>query len=369
MPRVLVDLLSYTGKKGGMETYARELYRAFGRMDTEFEFVGLISKEGAQRDTSWFPGRVVDSGISGENRFEWAYGELFKVSPWADRLGADLIHCPALLGPIRSTVPTVLTLHDLLYWSHPELMAVSFYTKPVKWMEKKAAANASRVLTISEASRGEIVKHLGFDEDRLDVVPLAGTTSGHTGTFVRRPDPSGLILATGNRLPHKNWASLIRALPLIPVEKRPTLVITGSHGDDPLRPIVDELKLEPWVKLLGWISQEELQDLYERATIMAMPSYWDGFCLPALESMMVGLPVMLSDISVYREVGGDAALYFDPRSLQDIADTMVKATSDPGLMASLSAKGYEQAAKFSWDATAEGTLDSFRKALDAVPVA
>lgn len=366
MPRILVDLLSYTGTKGGMETYARELYRALGRLDTEFDYVGLISKEGAQRDTSWFPGQIVESGISGENRFEWAYGELFKVSRWADRLSADLIHCPALLGPVRSKMPTVLTLHDLLYWSHPELMAVSMYTKPVKWMEKRAAANATRVLTISEASRGEIVKYLGFDEERLDVVPLAGTRTA-TDTFTRRPDPKGLILATGNRLPHKNWGSLIRALALIPEDQRPTLAITGSHGDDPLRPIVDELGLDRWVNLLGWISDEEMQDLYERATIMAMPSFWDGFCLPALESMMVGLPVMLSDISVYREVGGDAALYFDPHSLPDIAATMTRAVTDPELMATRAALGRERAALFSWEKTAEGTLNSFRAALSAVP--
>ena len=351
-----------------METYARELYRAFARMGTEFEFVGLISKEGAQRDTSWFPGEVVDSGISGENRFVWAYGELFQVSKWAKRLGADLIHCPALLGPKKSEMPTVLTLHDLLYWSHPELMAVSYYTKPVKWMEKKAAANATRVLTISESSRSEIVKHLNVDEDRLDVVPLAGTTSGHSADFRRDPDPKGLILGTGNRLPHKNWASLIRALPLIPEERRPSLVITGSHGDDPLKPIVTELGLERWVSLLGWISNEEMQSLYERATIMAMPSFWDGFCLPALEAMMVGLPVMLADIAVYREVGGDAALYFDPRSLEEIAATMVKAVTDPELTARLSERGYLQSAKFSWESTAEGTLASFRAALEPVPV-
>ena len=83
-PLVLVDMLSYTGTKGGMETYTRELYRQLGRMDTGLDFVALASTEGARLDLSWFPGEVIASRISGENRFVWAFGEL---SPPAGRPG------------------------------------------------------------------------------------------------------------------------------------------------------------------------------------------------------------------------------------------------------------------------------------------
>ncbi len=78
-----------------METYARELYRAIGAMESDYEFVGYASEEGYPLDRSWFPGEVVDSGISGENRFIWAYGELFAVARHAKRLGVDLVHSPA----------------------------------------------------------------------------------------------------------------------------------------------------------------------------------------------------------------------------------------------------------------------------------
>ena len=113
MTLVLVDLLSYTGSKGGMETYTRELYAAVAAAPAEFTFVGLASTEGFRLDHSWFPGEVIDSGISGEHRFLWAWGELFAVSRWAKRLRVDLIHSPATLGPARSHVPTVLTIHDM----------------------------------------------------------------------------------------------------------------------------------------------------------------------------------------------------------------------------------------------------------------
>jgi glycosyltransferase involved in cell wall biosynthesis len=362
MPLVLVDLLSYTGTKGGMETYARELYRELGAAGTDFTFVGLGSTEIMAMDQSWFPGTIVDSGISGENRFTWAYGELFAVSRWAEKLGADLIHCPALLGPRKSRVPTVLTLHDLLYFSHPQYMTTGFYTKPVRWMEKQAAKNATRILTISEQSRSDIQKYLHVPAGQIDMVPLAGTPTNREARTVQ-PQTGALILATGNRRPHKNWEGLVRALALVDPAIRPNLVVTGSHGDDPLTPVVAELGLERWVELKGWVSAEELAALYARTTVMAMPSFCDGFCLPALEAMVDGIPVMLSNIPVYREVGGEAALYFEPTDLRSIADAITTVATDPALLATLVEKGHAQAAKFSWKRTAEGTLDSFDAAL------
>ena len=104
MPRVFVDLLSYTGTKGGMETYTRELYRALGAMDGGWEYIGYVSREGAGLDLSWFPGRIIESGISGENRFVWAWGELTQVAKAAAREEADLIHAPATLVAVGGQI-------------------------------------------------------------------------------------------------------------------------------------------------------------------------------------------------------------------------------------------------------------------------
>lgn len=366
MPRVLVDLLSYTGTKGGMETYARELYRELGRRTTPYEFLGFASTELMGADHSWFPGEVVDSTYSGENRLVWAYGELVGVSRGATRLRADLIHCPATLGPRRTKVPTVITMHDMLYFSHPQLMSTPLYTEPVKWMEKQAARNATRILTDSESSAAEIRKYLRFDPARLDVVPLAGTADPQRAD-PDRPRRSDLVLAVGNRRPHKNFESLVRAMALVDEDVRPTLVVTGSRGDDPLLPIVEELGLQRWVDLRTWVSAEELDELYATASILAMPSFCDGFCLPALESMLVGLPVMLADIPVYREVGGDAAVYFDPHDLASIAAVITRAVTEPELRARLTADGYEQAARFSWPKVADETLAAFDRAIAEYP--
>lgn len=232
-------------------------------------------------------------------------------------------------------------------------------------MEKQAARNATRILTDSESSASEIRKYLGFPADRLEVVPLAGTpATAPPRDAVRRTD---LVIAVGNRRPHKNWEGLIRALPYVEESIRPTVVVTGSRGDDPLRPVVEELGLQRWVDLRSWVSAEELDELYATASILAMPSFCDGFCLPALEAMMVGLPVMMSDIGVYKEVGGDAALYFDPHDHRSIAGAMTRAMTEPGLLGRLTADGYERAAQFSWRTVADQTLASFERAIAEYP--
>lgn len=193
-------------------------------------------------------------------------------------------------------------------------------------------------------------------------MPLAGTPA--TKPIKRGDSNAGpMILATGNRRPHKNWDRLVRALALVDENVRPRLVVTGSHGDDPLRPVVDELGLGRWVDLKSWVSADELADLYAGATVLVMPSFCDGFSLPALEAMMEGVPVMLSDISVYREVAGDAALYFEPTSHSSIADAITTAVTKPDLLAELRARGFDQAAKFSWQKTAAGTVATFDRAL------
>lgn len=360
MPRIFVNLLQTTGTKGGIEIYARELYRQLGTMDTGMEFVGYASRELAATGADWFPGRLIDSGISGENRFAWARGELFSVSRVAEREGADLIHGPAMLGPLRSSMPVVISFHDLLYFSHPELMQTKIFTEPVKWMERRGAANASRVMTISEYSASAIRKYLKFPDDRIDVIPLAGRTTGEPTSAPRVDD---LFLAIGQRSPYKDFPTIVRGWAEIPAESRPRLVITGSFGEDPLLPLVRELGLEQWVDLRSWVTTEELGELFATATAIIDSTLAAGFSMPALEAMGIGLPVLLADTEVFREVGGDAADFFTAGSPADLARAVQQLAADPARRAHLSAAGIARARGYSWEKVAQGTLRSFELAL------
>ncbi|KDA06690.1 hypothetical protein DC31_09595 [Microbacterium sp. CH12i] len=121
--------------------------------------------------------------------------------------------------------------------------------------------------------------------------------------------------------------------------------------------------MQDWVTLRSWVDADEMRELYSTATALAMPSFADGFSLPALEAMMAGLPVMISDIPVYREVVGDVALFIDPNDLGSIANAMRIAATDSERMQDLAQRGYTRAERFSWERTAKGTIESFERAL------
>ena len=362
MPLVFVNLLQSTGTKGGIEIYARELYRSLGATDSGFEFVGFGSRELMKTDLSWFPGRVIDSGISGENRVSWAFGELFAVGRAAAAAEADLIHGPAMFGPLFSRAPVVISVHDLLYFSHPELMQTKLFTGPVKWMERRGAANATRLITISEYSAAAIRRHLDFPPDRIDVIPLAGRTAATAGT-VAATRATDLFLAIGQRSPYKNFETVVRAWSHIPEAERPRLVITGSHGNDPLVPLVEGLGLGGSVELKSWVPTEELHELFGSATALIDSTLATGFSLPTLEAMMIGLPVLLADTEIFREVGAEAADYFTAGDPVDLARAVQELSSDAARQAKLTRLGLERSALFSWDRVARETIDSFRLAI------
>lgn len=364
MPTVLVDLLQSTGTKGGIEIYAQELYRHIGRMNSRYEFVGYGSRELMSTDTSWFPGEVVDSRISGENRLSWAVGELFAVSRAARKAGVDLIHCPAMFAPLRSRIPVVVSVHDLLYFSHPELMRTPFFTEPVKWMEKRAAATATRMITISQFSARAIARYLDVSSDKLTVIPLAGRSmppAAETSSVVVREHD--LFLSVGQRSPYKDFETIVRAWALIEEHQRPRLVITGSHGDDPLIALVGELGLERWVDLRSWISSSDLASLFSESTALIDATLATGFSMPTLEAMTVGLPVLLADTEVFREVGGDAADYFTAGNPASLSRAVMMLVGDRHRRESLSTSGRERSATYSWTRVAEQTLAVFDLAI------
>jgi glycosyltransferase involved in cell wall biosynthesis len=356
---VLVDLLFFTGRKGGMESYVREVYGRIEPAGDGIEFVGLASSELAASDTSWFPGRIIDSGISGEDRIAWARGELFTVARVARRLGADLIHCPANLGPAWSRVPVVLTVHDLLPFRHPEHVPGA-YSLILRTMIRVAARGARRILTVSAASQDDIVRYLHVPASRIDVVPLAGKDPNQMAPLPRLPRQ---LLAVGNRMPHKNFPLLLESLAMIPAGSRPHLVITGSHGDDPLAPEVNRLGLDPWVSLRGWLHPEELDRLYAESSLVVFPTLFEGFGLPVLEAMSRGCPVVCSDIPVLHEVAGDAAVYVAPRDAAALAATITHLLDEPAELARMSMRGRDRARTFSWTRTARSTVASLQRAL------
>lgn len=358
--RVLVDLLFFTGRRGGMETYVREVYSRFPAA-AGVELVGFASKELAATGAAWFPGRLIDSGISGEDRVAWARGELLAVDRAARKVGADLIHAPANVGPFRPRVPVVLTVHDLLPFRHPEYVPGA-YSGILRWMVSTAARRARRIITVSESSRRDIVELLGIDEAQVEVTPLAASAPPAITPTPRDP---ATLLFIGNRMPHKNVGVVLEALALLPPESRPRFVATGTSDSDPLTADVRRLRLDESVELRAWVDDEELERLYATATAFVLPTRFEGFGLPVLEAMERGCPVICSDLPVLREVAGDAAVYVDTTSATALASAIRDLLGDPDELVRRAEAGRMRAGDFSWERAAQQTAAVLQRAFDA----
>jgi glycosyltransferase involved in cell wall biosynthesis len=358
--RVLVDLLFFSGTRGGAETYVREVYSRLG--NSEIEFVAFASSEFAAADTSWFPGKVIDSGISGRNRLLWARGELMEVARAAQREGADLIHSPANLGPVRSKVPVVLTLHDMVSFRHPEWVPTRAVGWFLRWMIRGAARNARLIITDSQAAEFDIHDMLNIPKDRIAVVVLAGSDTS-TPSATASPRQAGLIFSPGNRMPHKGLSTLIEALSLIPPARRPTLALTASTPRDPLRAVAERFGVSDSIQFNGWLTRAELDSLYADATLVVFPTMFEGFGLPLLEGMSHGAPVLCSDLAVLREVGGNAAEYVEAGSASALAAAIDALLQDPARREQLVAAGWRRVALYSWSSTAVAFDRALRRAL------
>jgi glycosyltransferase involved in cell wall biosynthesis len=356
--RIAVDLVFFTGHKGGTESYARGVFPHLADHD-DFRFIGIGNRELAANPPSWFPGEIVSLPVSGENRVAWAAAEALAVGPRARLLGADLLHCPSNFGPAVRLLPTVVTVHDILPLRHPEWVPGG-RSRGVQALTKATVRAASRIIADSHATAADVHELLGRPMADIDVIHLGVNPVDVLDQPTERP-ARPYVLAGGNRMPHKNFDRLLEAWTRIPTDLRPKLVITGSHGDDPLLPTVARLGLSADVELRGWVSADELAALYDGASAYVFPTLFEGFGLPVLEAMARGCPVLGSDIPVLREVGGDDMAYFDPNDPESMAAAVRALLADPDAQTTMATAGRKRAATFSWKRTADATAEVYRR--------
>ncbi len=370
--RVGLDLLYLVpGETGGRETYARELVPAMLECSPDLELVAFVNRDaGAQLASALGDGvRAVVVPVSARSRAQWALGELALVSAAARRARVDLLHSMANFAPGWGRTPRVVTIHDLQYRAVPDQLSPPMRALTGALMSL-AARGARRIVAVSSAGAQEIVDGLGVEPARIDVVPNGvrpPAASAQTDDMRERHRLAGraVALAVATNLPHKNLAVLIEALALTTPAERPLLVLAGHGTDDrSLRERARAAGVLDDVRLLGSCTTAELDGLYALAGCLVLPTLHEGFGLPVLEAMARSLPVACSDIAALREVAGDAAVYFDPRRPEQIAAALTRLLDGGELTAGLARRGRERAATFSWSAAAEGTLASYRRALD-----
>jgi glycosyltransferase involved in cell wall biosynthesis len=364
------------GETGGMETYARELIPALVAERPDVRLTAFVNLEAADsRSGPWH--ELVPSvtvRVRARRRVEWARGEQQLLPRLAAKEGVDLLHSLASTAPAWGPFRRVVTIHDLIYRIHPEAH-FGFRSLGMRALVPLAARRSHRIITPSASTKEDVIRFLGIEQGLVDVVPQGvapETVEPVSDSEIRARHSLGtrqVVLSASAKRPHKNLVRLLQALALIPAERRPILVLPGyptSHEAE-LRREATSLGIEADVRFLGWVSPQELEGLYAAASAFVFPSLYEGFGLPVVEAMARGVPVACSDRGSLAEVAGDAALLFDPEHVPAIAGAIERLLSDRGETDRLRALGREQAARFTWQATARGTLASYERALARNP--
>ena len=248
--------------------------------------------------------------------------------------GLDVLHCPTFRGPVRSSVPVVVTVHDLAVLRHPGTFN-QWTRRYSRFAVPRVARAARRLIAVSEFTRGEIVELVGIPEERIRVIPNAVGEE-----FVAEgPAESGdYVLAVGTLEPRKNLGAAQQAAQRLGVELR----VVGAQG-------WGGVQVNGW---LGRVPDEELAALYRGARCLVYPSLYEGFGIPVLEAMACGTPVVTSAGGATEEVAGGAAVLVDPHDPAAIAAGVEEASSRRD---ELRARGLERAAQFSWNRVAAET--------------
>lgn len=295
-------------------------------------------------------------------------GEQLAVPRELGRLGADLFHSPYFVTPYRTPCPRVVTVHDTLGLS-PEALPSLRARLAFRVANHLALRGAQAVITVSEASRRDLMRDFGVPREKITVIaeaadpalrPASGSAVAQLRETWRLPERYALFV--GANKPHKNLLRLLEAWAEIGEGACP-LVLAGRR--DPRFPEPEEQarRLSLDARFLGEVPEPDLPALYTGAEILVMPSLREGFGLPVVEAMACGTPVACSNVSSLPEVAADAAVFFDPRKTASMAKALGRLLNDGELRRNLSRRGQRRAAEFSWRLAAEQTAEVYRRVL------
>lgn len=372
----------------GFGRFTLQLLQALVREHPEHEYVLFVDRDPEPGElpsgcevVNARPARTVAaSAVAGDRR---SLGDMLAFTRAVRRIGCDVFFFPAVysyfLLPPR--MPAVVCFHDTIAEDFPELIFPGATSRWAWGLKVRAALwQATRIMTISAASRTSIMRHFGVEPDRIDVV-TEGPSPGFQVIADRERVRATLrslglldrpyLLFVGGISPHKNLSTLLDAMPLVLLENRVRLVMVGDLAADGFLANADELRariesderLRSSCVFTGFVSDGQLVDLYNGASALVFPSLGEGFGLPAVEAMASGVPVLASRAGSLPEVVGDAGLFYDPRDAGAMAREINRFLGDSRLRADLGRRALRRAEQFSWERAAELALASLQKAV------
>lgn len=369
--RVLVDATDVPTDRGALGRYVDGLVGALA--GTGVDLALACQRADDERYARLAPLAKIVAGPAGlghrSERHAWEQTGLPVV---AEQVGADVIHMPNYSMPLRPGLPTVVTIHDLSFFTDPDrytqLNAVSLMSAT-----KTSARQATRLIVPSNATRDELVRVLGIDPERIDVAhhgvdhrlfhrPNEVQVSRVTARLGLHGKPYVAFL--GSLTPRKNAAALVSgwSAAVADMTEPPALVLAGGGGwsqelDEAVARVPAHLRLvRP-----GYLPFADLPGFLGGAIAVAAPSRGEGFGLPVLEAMACGAPVLTTYRTSLPEVGGDAVAYTEPDA-DSIAVALRALLDDPERRAALSEAGYARSQDFTWAASAAAHVASYKRA-------
>lgn len=386
--RIGIDASCWANKRG-YGRFTRELLKGLLALDKENEYLLFVDKTTAASEEFPSGAELVVVNIevspvqaaSADGRR--SISDILKFSYRASKEKLDLFFFPSVYTyfPIYGSAKIIVAIHDVIAETYPELV---FNSKKHKlfWDMKVWLANrqADLILTVSEYSKQEIIRQFGFSQDFIDVTLEAADERFHpvddkskiksvVAKYGIDPEQRN-ILYVGGISPHKNLASLLKAflsISQLPDFSDAFLVLVGDYSDDvflqdqQLKEEIDKLKSCNKIRLTGFVPDEELVFFYNAATVFVLPSFGEGFGLPALEAMACGIPVIGSETTSLPEVVGEAGLFFNPHDTGMLEDHLKKILADKALRERLGRLGWKRAKTFSWEKSAIQMLSIINK--------
>ena len=367
--KIAINLLyMLPGIVGGTETYAAGLVHSMAEMNQRDEFVIFVNRESAAWPLPKAPNftRVVCPvrAVSQGQRYLF---EQLHLPRLLVAYKADLVHSLGYVGPLLSPCPSVVTIPDLNYITMKNTMTLKRRVA-LYFFSTQAARRADHVITISDFSKGEINRAIKLPPGKISVThlgPMRNCGTNSSGNWAQLNRQYGIrgpyVAAFGGFSLHKNIPRLIRAFSAVKDEFPHSLVLLGlipSNAD------LSEESIGRGVKdriiTTGYVPEEHILPLLAQADLFVLPSLYEGFGLPVLEAQQAAVAVACSSAASLPEVGGDGALYFDPTSVENIAQTIRHCLVNSELRTQLIQKGKENLKRFSWKKTAQETLTIYR---------
>lgn len=372
--KIGIDARFYRSSTAGLGFYTQGLLHQLSLVDQDNEYVIFITPEDeAEYDIKAKNFKKVITPI-----VHYSISEQTRFLSLLNSYNFDLVHFLNFNHPIFYRKPFVVTIHDLTMLLFPVGRSQKSFIRKIAFEQvlKSASGNSSRSIAISKYTKEDMVKHFGTDSSKMDVVYNGIDHDKYHNNFsedsinkfkekyaLSKP----YLLFVSQWRPHKGLPNLIKAFEILKSKYKikHSLVITGKANKD-FPDIPDSINNSKYKKDIftpGFVPNEDLPLFYHNAKSFIFPSVYEGFGLGSIEAMACGAPVISSDRSCMPEVFSDAAVYFDPENIPNMAKTIYQTIIDDKKLKYLSQKGLKHSQEFSWEKAAKETLDVYKKSI------